>query len=168
MKDIELPKGYSKLRIYTIYYTMLKRCYNSKNTLYLTYGARGIKVCEDWKNDFKSFYIWAMSNGYSDELSIDRIDNNGNYEPSNCRWVTPTLQQRNKRVIQRNNTSGYKGVYFNKKRGKFRTSIYIKSESIHLGYFDTAKEGAIAYNNYVVSNNTEHTLNIINKEDKLK
>ena len=166
MKDIiELPKGYSKLRIYSIFYTMLKRCYNSRNTLYLGYGARGIRVCDDWKNDFKSFYIWAMSNGYTDELSIDRIDNNGNYEPSNCRWVTLTVQARNKRVIQVNNTSGYKGVYFNKKRGKYRTAIYVNSKNIHLGYFDTAEEGAIAYNHYVVSNNTGHNLNIIKKED---
>lgn len=144
---------------------MLKRCYNSGNTLYLGYGSRGIKVCDEWKNGFKSFYIWAMSNGYTDELSIDRINNDGNYYPENCRWVTKNIQARNKRLLQRNNTSGFKGVHFNKKIGKYRAVIYVNSVKIHLGYFDTAEEGAIAYNNYVISNNTEHTLNIINKED---
>ena len=64
---------------------------------YKNYGARGIKICDEWKNDFKAFYDWAMSNGYADNLTIDRIDVNGNYEPSNCRWVTKEIQNKNTR-----------------------------------------------------------------------
>lgn len=64
---------------------------------YKHYGARGIKMCDDWKNDFMTFYNWAMSNGYKEGLTIDRIDVNGNYEPNNCRWVDIKTQSNNKR-----------------------------------------------------------------------
>jgi hypothetical protein len=78
---------------------MKNRCFN-KNDIddYRRYGARGITVCEEWANDFVSFYNWAISNGYSKDLSLDRENNNGNYEPSNCRWATPLQQQNNSRL----------------------------------------------------------------------
>ena len=100
--------GLKSTRLYRIWRAIKTRVLNPKNERYGDYGGRGIKVCDEWKNDFMPFYNWAMSNGYSDELSIDRIDNDGNYEPSNCRWATPTIQNRNQR-IRKNNTSGYKG-----------------------------------------------------------
>lgn len=84
-------------RINRIWQRMKTRCNNSKNEHYNNYGARGIKVCEEWENDFLSFYNWAMANGYKDNLTIDRIDVNGNYEPNNCRWITNYEQQSNKR-----------------------------------------------------------------------
>ena len=75
---------------------MINRCENPKNNRFYSYGAKGIKVCEKWRNDFQSFYDWAIANGYSDELSIDRIDVNGDYEPSNCKWSTAKEQANNK------------------------------------------------------------------------
>lgn len=89
--------GLSKTRIYRIYAGMKSRCYNENDTAYKNYGARGITICNEWIDDFVSFYNWAVKNGYSDELSIDRINVNGNYEPNNCRWITQKMQARNKR-----------------------------------------------------------------------
>ena len=141
-------------RLYRIWGNMKRRILNPKFTHYFEYGGRGISICEEWKNDFMSFYDWAMSNGYSDELSIDRIDNDGNYEPNNCRWVTQTIQTRNQRIYK-NNSSGYKGVIYDKTICKYRVRIGVNGKRIHLGYFITPEEGAIAYNNYIIENNLE-------------
>ena len=85
----------SNTRLYKIWYGMKRRCYEEKNESYPRYGGRGITICKEWLDDFMSFYNWSMENGYSDKLSIDRIDNDGNYEPNNCRWATNSVQSRN-------------------------------------------------------------------------
>ena len=89
-------------RLYTIWNHMKDRCYNPKATSYKHYGGRGIKVCDEWKNSFKAFYDWAYSNGYDEnaprnKCTIDRINNDGDYEPSNCRWVDAKIQASNQR-----------------------------------------------------------------------
>ena len=73
------------------------RCNNPKNRNYNSYGGRGIKVCDEWQKDFMAFYNWSMANGYKKGLSCDRINNNGNYEPTNCRWTTQQVQVNNTR-----------------------------------------------------------------------
>lgn len=87
----------SNTRIYTAWNHIIQRCYNSNCKSYKNYGARGITMCDEWLEDFMNFYNWAMRNGYRDDLTIDRIDVNGNYEPSNCRWADDFTQRRNKR-----------------------------------------------------------------------
>lgn len=89
-------RNLSKTRIHRIWMDMKRRCSNPKRQFYYRYGGRGIQVCREWTENFLAFYDWAMANGYSDELSIDRINNDGNYEPSNCRWVTSKDQLLNK------------------------------------------------------------------------
>jgi hypothetical protein len=76
---------------------MKKRCCLPTNKDYKNYGGRGISVCDEWKNSFLTFYEWSMFNGYSGALTLDRIDVNGNYEPTNCRWATMKMQQQNRR-----------------------------------------------------------------------
>ena len=82
-------------RIYKIFHGMESRCNNKSGKNYNSYGARGIKISSEWPS-YKEFYEWAMKNGYAPNLTIDRINNDGNYEPSNCRWATPKEQARNK------------------------------------------------------------------------
>ena len=84
-------------RLCHIWYGMKDRCYRETCRSYKYYGAKGVTVCEEWRNDFMSFYNWAINNNYKETLTIDRIDPYGNYEPSNCRWATWAEQQRNKR-----------------------------------------------------------------------
>lgn len=88
--------GESKTRLFSTWQSMKDRCNNSKSKFYKNYGGRGIKICEEW-GEFIAFRDWSLLNGYSDNLSIDRINNDGNYEPSNCRFTTHSIQNRNKR-----------------------------------------------------------------------
>lgn len=89
--------GMSDTRLYRIYNKMKLRCYSKTNHAYKDYGGRGITICQEWLDDFMNFYNWAMKNGYEDNLSIDRIDNDKGYDPENCRWVSKKVQANNTR-----------------------------------------------------------------------
>lgn len=102
--DLKRKHGKKGTRLYVVWKTMKQRCYNTNHIHYKYYGGRGIKICDEWRDDFQAFYDWAMTNGYDDEAmygkcTIDRINNDGDYCPSNCRWVDMATQNRNKRNV---------------------------------------------------------------------
>ena len=83
-------------RLQHIYYQMKQRCYDKNNPLYKHYGQRNITICKEWLNNINNFLNWALKNGYKNDLTIERIDVDGNYEPNNCKWITKTQQGYNK------------------------------------------------------------------------
>lgn len=95
-KENAIKSNKTLKRLYVIFNGMKQRCYNKNNQNYDDYGGRGISVCQEWLDNFWKFKEWAVNNGYEENLTLDRINVNGNYEPSNCRWITNSEQQNNK------------------------------------------------------------------------
>lgn len=144
--------GMTKSKEYSAWHHMKDRCLNPNDANYGIYGGRGIKICDKWIDSFLKFY--EDMGDRPEGTSLDRIDVNGNYEPSNCRWANSVTQARNQR-LRSTNTSGYKGVSFHKHQNKWISRITINKSRISLGYFETKeeaikarKEAEIKYNFY--------------------
>lgn len=123
---------------------MVRRCYCSTEPSFTKYGKIGIKVCDEWKEDFFSFKNWAISNGYEKHLTLDRKKSDKNYCPENCRWGT--IQQNNFNRRSFKGISQYKGVCYDKTRNKWRSYIKINGRQHHIGRYDTELEAARRYN----------------------
>lgn len=149
--------------IYEVWRNMIKRTTNRNLKSFKNYGERGISVCERWKESFWNFEE-DMIGSFKGGLSIDRKDNNGNYEPLNCRWTTKNIQSRNVQKIRSNNTSGIKGVYYNKKDKLWVSKIVVNGKAIYLGCFKSIEDARETYDNYIIENDLEHTKNIEAKE----
>ena len=126
---------------YSTWGNMIGRCYNPNIKYFEHYGGRGITVCDKWKNSFKAFHS-DMGDKPSPELSIDRIDNNGNYEPGNCRWATASEQAINRRSLR--NTSGTIGVSWNKTSCSWRAVITVDKKTMWLGTFKDRQDAIAA------------------------
>jgi hypothetical protein len=156
--EAQTTHGLSRHPLYMTWKKMVSRCHSEKSSDYKYYGARGITVCDEWKNNFKDFYTWSLSNGYSEDLSIDRRDNDLGYAPSNCRWTTQSKQSQNTRTLRSNNTSGYRGVSFHKGAGKWQVAICVERKVTYLGLYDDEEEASKVFNKYVRDNALEHKL----------
>ena len=146
-------------RLAAVYTTMVQRVTNpNRTTAKKYYQDKGISICQEWLESRDAFYKWSQENGYAEDLTIDRIDSNKNYEPSNCRWVTKTTQARNTVKLRSNNTSGFRGVS-KTAVGTWRARIKVKPDEVLIGVFNTAVEAALAYDNYILLHQLEHTRN---------
>lgn len=138
--------GQKGTRLFAIWTSMRQRCNDPNYKDYCRYGGRGILVCKEWQA-FEPFYEWSLTNGYDPHAprgfcTIDRINNDGDYEPSNCRWVTQTAQMRNTGVY-RNNTSGVKGVHWCRSKNRWIANIGGEGRQIILGRY-TSFDDAVA------------------------
>ncbi len=159
-----ITHGMSKTRLQRIYNNMVQRCTNPKSSSYVRYGAKGVSVCEEWKNNPESFYTWSKNNGYSSSKEIDKdiLCKSKNispkiYSPDTCMWVSRELNS--KHIDYRIGISGYRGTY--KKRNRFYSRIKHEGKVHNLGSYDTAKEAANAYNNFIIKHNIDKETNDI-------
>lgn len=137
--------GRIRRRLYAAWFNMKIRCTDPSHDSWKYYGAKGIRVCEEWARDFGVFCDWALAMGYSDDKSIDRIDNDKDYAPQNCRLATREQQARN-RGKAANCTSRYKGVSWRPDVRKWVCHVNCRGLPSHVGFFDDEREAARAYN----------------------
>lgn len=142
-------------KLYSLWSSIRDRCTNKNDKRYKNYGGRGITRCPEW-NDFAAFRDWALATGYTEGLSIERMNNDGSYEPNNCTWV-PLSDQAANRNINTKNTTGYIGVSLD--RGRPRAVVTYKGVKYLIGYFNTAEEAAHARDKYITKHNLPHKLN---------
>ena len=140
--DGRLKHGYNKTRIFRIYHNIKQRCYNKKHPRYNSYGGKNIVMCKEWLESLENFVKWSEENGYNENLTLDRINNDEGYYPENCRWTTYNIQAINQ-GLRKDNTSGYKGV--TKDKHNWRADIQVNYKKKFLGYFSTAEQASEAY-----------------------
>ncbi len=150
----------SHSRIYKIWIGMRSRCNNPNSVPYPRYGGKGIKVCEEWNssaNGFENFYLWAMANGYSDDLTIDRVDPHGNYEPNNCRWADKYVQSVN--ADRKPAKSGYYGISKHSNHDSWYGRVKVYGKVVCTGSAPTAFEAAVMRDEYILAHRLINRMN---------
>lgn len=153
-------------RLYHVWADMKTRCYNPKTHNYHIYGGKGIRVCQEWLDDYQNFENWAISSGYKLEVlpcgynkwTLDRIDENKDYSPDNCRWATYKEQASHltfnpEQTKSKVNKSGYVGIHWDKVRKKWVAQVMWNKKTIFNKGFLTQKEALEARNNFIKENN---------------
>lgn len=149
-----MKKKLSKTKLYRCWEGMKARCYNQRRKEYKNYGGRGITVCIGWLS-FKPFEKWAIKNGYKEGLELDRINVDEGYNPNNCRFVTHSENNLNKRK-RIDNKSGFTGICFHKQNKKWGYEIQINKNRIRKYGFDTAESAYKAKLEYIRNNNINY------------
>jgi hypothetical protein len=144
--------GLSNHKISIMLGHIIQRCENKKDKSYKNYGGRGISIYSEWRNNLKCFYDFCIKNGWNENLEIDRIDNDGNYEPNNIRFISHRKNNLNKRRLKSNNKSGYEGVHFSKVANKWCCQIKVKGKVYPIGYFFDKNNAVISRNKYIIKN----------------
>lgn len=166
-KTIRRTHGLTSHPIYHVWRNLISRCYNPKNIGYKYYGDRGIMVCQEWRSTPKSFIEWAEANGWQKGLQLDRIENDKGYSPNNCQFTTGSKNRLNGRLLQINNTSGFRGVAWHKGNKSYRITITVEGYTHYLGQRDTATEAAKARDAFVIKHNVCTPLNFPIKRTNL-
>lgn len=159
----EEERMFIRNKLMFIWSAIKQRCLNPNSQNYKKYGKKGIGICDEWL-DFENFYNWSLNNGYRyipdkngrNLLTIDRIDPDEDYKPSNCRWVD-YLTQNTHLSKNRNNKSGYIGLFL-QPSGRWLVSISVNDKAINIGTFDTQKEGLEARNKYIIEHKLKHQI----------
>ena len=146
--------------LYEVWCSMIQRTKNSNNKQYDDYGDRLITLCDEWRESFQAFYDFCMLNGWKEGLQIDREDNDKGYYPENCRIVTNRENSLNQRLLQKNNTSGYKGVCWHISNKRWQSSIKVNDKPFYLGQFIKIEDAVEARNQFIIDNNLEHEYKI--------
>lgn len=159
-------QGFKEHPLYQVWQNIKGRCLNPNRFAYEYYGGRGITICDEWKNSAGKFICYCIDNGWKEGLTIDRIDNDKNYEPENIRFITQAENNFNQRPMQKNNSTGYRGVYFRKGDEKRKEGFYFSINYKHkhlasLGGFESAIDAALARNKFITDNNLPHTKCIV-------
>jgi len=157
---MSIKHGMSRTRLYGCWVGMKERCDNKNRRFYHRYGGRGITYCKEWEN-FEPFMDWALANGYSDGLTLDRINNDGNYEPSNCRWATQSQQSYNKTHLP--NATGFKGVHPSRrhKGGEiigYKATAFLNHREVYIGFSKSPEKAAEIRRKYLLENHYDFAL----------
>jgi len=151
-------------RLYVMWNNMKSRCNNPNNQDFHSYGGRGIKLCNDWHNNSLKFMNWALSNGYSDDLSIERIDVNGNYEPKNCKFI-PMVDQALNRGTRVDNKFGENGINYDERKNKYIVRVTINRERCYVGAYDTIQEAKQSKRNYMSNSIANGIMNQLKQDE---
>ena len=164
------PKSNKYKSLYFKWFQIKQRCHDENYKDYHMYGGRGVKMCDEWLNDKQAFYTWCLANGYDKDLDLDKDIGSRRlgieppiYSPETCTFVPNMTNAKATRKIVSTNTTGYRGVSFNKTKGYYVATIMNDKKPIHLKYSKYAIKCAMAYDKWIEDNKSEHTPNNIPK-----